>query len=96
MAGVIVLIAFIGAAIFAGAIAPFDPLKTSNDTFQSPSRQFLFGTDDLGRDIFSGVVYGAQTSILIGVTVALLSGLIGVFVGAGSNHAASKLAARQL
>ena len=87
MAGVIVLIAFIGAAIFAGAIAPFDPLKTSNDTFQSPSRQFLFGTDDLGRDIFSGVVYGAQTSILIGVTVALLSGLIGVFVGATAGYA---------
>ncbi|MEO6050293.1 MAG: ABC transporter permease [Pyrinomonadaceae bacterium] len=84
--GVIVLIAFIGAALFASRIAPHDPLKTSNDTFQSPSRQFLFGTDDLGRDIFSGVVYGAQTSILIGVTVALLSGLIGVFVGSTAGY----------
>ena len=87
MAGVIVLMAFIGATIFAGALAPFDPMKTSNDTFHPPSRQFLFGTDDLGRDIFSGVVYGAQTSILIGVTVALLSGLIGVFVGSTAGYA---------
>ncbi len=74
VAGVIVLIVFIGAAFFASRVAPHDPLKTSNDTFQPPSWQFLFGTDDLGRDILSGVVYGAQTSILIGVTVELLSG----------------------
>ena len=86
MAGVIVLIGFIGATIFAAALAPHDPMKTSNDTFQPPSRQFLFGTDDLGRDIFSGVVYGARTSILIGVSVAFLSGLIGVFVGSAAGY----------
>ena len=82
MIGVFVLTLFFGAAIFADQITPYDPLKTSNETFQSPSRKFLFGTDDLGRDIFSGVIHGAQTSILVGVSVALLSGLIGVFVGA--------------
>ncbi|MCY7346705.1 MAG: ABC transporter permease [Pyrinomonadaceae bacterium] len=83
----IVLIIFFGAAIFADQIAPFDPLKTSNETFQTPSRKFLFGTDDLGRDVFSGVIHGAQTSILVGVSVALLSGLIGVFVGAVAGFA---------
>ena len=87
MSGGILLIAFIGATIFADRIAPYDPLKTTNETFQSPSQKFLFGTDDLGRDIFSGVVYGAQTSILIGVSVALLSGLIGVFVGSVAGYA---------
>lgn len=85
--GAFVLILFFGAAIFADQIAPFDPLKTSNETFQSPSRKFIFGTDDLGRDVFSGVIYGAQTSILVGVSVALLSGLIGVFVGAIAGYA---------
>jgi peptide/nickel transport system permease protein len=85
--GAIVLIIFFGAAIFANGIAPFDPLKTSNETFQSPSSKFLFGTDDLGRDIFSGVIHGAQTSILVGVSVALMSGLIGVFVGAVAGFA---------
>ena len=87
MISVFVLILFFGAAIFADGLAPYDPLKTSNETFQSPSRKFLFGTDDLGRDIFSGVIHGAQTSILIGVSVALLSGLIGILVGAIAGYA---------
>lgn len=82
-----VLIIFFGAAICADWVAPFDPLKTSNETFQSPSTKFLFGTDDLGRDVFSGVIYGARTSILIGVSVAFLSGIIGVFVGAVAGFA---------
>jgi peptide/nickel transport system permease protein len=84
---VFVLIIFFGAAIFADQIAPFDPLKTSNETFNLPSTKFLFGTDDLGRDVFSGVIYGARTSILIGVSVAFLSGVIGVFVGAVAAYA---------
>jgi len=87
MIGAIVLIVFFGTAIFADRIAPYDPQKTSNETFQSPSQKFLFGTDDLGRDVFSGVIYGAQTSILIGVSVALLSGLIGIFVGSVAGYA---------
>ena len=73
---------FLFAAVFADVIAPFDPLKTSNDTFQSPSVHFLFGTDDLGRDVFSGVVHGSRSSLLFGVFVSLISGLIGVMVGA--------------
>lgn len=87
MIGVFVLIFFFGAAIFADQLAPYDPLKTSDETFEPPSPKFLFGTDDLGRDIFSGVIHGAQTSILVGVSVALLSGLIGVFVGAIAGYA---------
>lgn len=85
--GLLVLLLFFGAAIFADQIAPFDPLKTSNETLRSPSLKFLFGTDDLGRDVLSGVIYGAQTSILVGVSVALLSGLIGVIVGATAGFA---------
>ncbi len=82
-----VLIIFILTAIFADQIAPFDPLKTSDFAFEPPSLKFLFGTDDLGRDIFSGVVHGARTSILIGVIVTLLSTLIGVSVGATAGYA---------
>ena len=87
MISAFVLAAFLGAAIFADFVAPFDPLKTSSETFQAPSPKFLFGSDDLGRDVFSGVVYGARTSILIGITVAFFSGLIGVFVGAAAGYA---------
>jgi peptide/nickel transport system permease protein len=87
LAGLFVLIIFLLVAIFADFIAPFDPLKTSAATFHSPSAKFLFGTDDLGRDIFSGVVHGARTSILIGVIVTILSTIIGVSVGAVAGYA---------
>ncbi len=73
---------FLFTAISADFIAPFDPLKTSNDTFQHPSWHFLFGTDDLGRDVFSGVVHGSRSSLMFSVFVSLASGLIGVLVGA--------------
>lgn len=82
----VVLIVFFLLAIFAPQIAPFDPLKISNESFQPPSQKFLFGTDDLGRDVLSGVIHGARTSVLIGVTVALLSGLIGVLIGATAGY----------
>jgi len=90
-AGLIVLLLFLVITIFADRIAPYDPLKTSNETLQSPSQKFVFGTDDLGRDVFSGVIYGARTSILIGVSVALFGGLIGVFVGSVAGFAGGNL-----
>ena len=84
---VILLAVFFCLAVFADQIAPFDPLKSSNETFQPPSRKFLFGTDDLGRDVLSGVIYGARTSLFIGISVAILSGLLGVVVGAAAGYA---------
>ena len=83
----IVLGLFFVAAVFADVVVPFDPAKTSNETFLSPSGRFLFGTDDLGRDVLSGVIQGSQTSILFGVFVSLVSGLIGVIVGATAAYA---------
>ena len=91
MAGLIVLLLFLVITIFADRIAPYDPLKTSNETLQSPSQKFVFGTDDLGRDVFSGVIYGARTSLLIGVSVALFGGLLGVFVGSVAGYAGGNL-----
>lgn len=86
-ASMIILGLFLAAAVFADFVVPFDPAKTSNDTFQSPSGRFLFGTDDLGRDVLSGVIQGAQTSILFGVFVSLVSGSIGVIVGSTAAYA---------
>ena len=87
LAAVAVLFVFIFAAIFAEQIAPHDPHRTSKESLHPPSGRHPFGTDDLGRDIFSGVVYGARTSIAIGVTVAVLSGLIGVLIGLTAGYA---------
>lgn len=87
LAGLCVLIIFVLTSVFADFIAPFDPLKTTDTAFQPPSTKYPFGTDDLGRDIFSGVVFGARTSILIGVLVTLISTAIGVLVGSAAGYA---------
>jgi peptide/nickel transport system permease protein len=87
MFGIALLILFFFAAVFADVIASRDPMKTSARIFQPPSSEFWFGTDDLGRDVFSGVIHGARVSISIGISVALLSGLLGVLVGAVAGYA---------
>src|ERR687897_1504843 len=57
-------------AVFAPAIAPFDPnFVNPADRLDPPSGKYWFGTDDLGRDVFSRVVYGARVSLLVGITV---------------------------
>ncbi|MCA1555339.1 MAG: ABC transporter permease [Acidobacteria bacterium] len=91
VAALVLLAVFLFVAVFAAQIAPRDPQKLSDAAFRPPSSEFLFGTDDFGRDVFSGVVYGARTSILIGVTVALSSGLLGVLVGLAAGYAGGLL-----
>jgi len=69
-------------AIFAPWIAPFDPLEQNYDEIlQPPSRQHLMGTDALGRDLFSRVVYGSRYALMIGIAVVLLELAIGAFLG---------------
>jgi peptide/nickel transport system permease protein len=84
--GVIIVLGLILTALFAKYIAPIDPnAQDYNSILIPPNGAHLFGTDDLGRDIFSRVVFGAQVSIkaalipvgiaiLFGVTIGLLSG----------------------
>lgn len=74
------------AALFADLLAPGNPWASVDLPFQPPSPAHLFGTDDLGRDLFAGVVHGARTSLLVGLTVTLLSGTFGVFVGVVSGY----------
>jgi peptide/nickel transport system permease protein len=74
-------------AVLAPLIAPFDPSKINfSDKLLPPGLAHLMGTDELGRDIFSRVIYGARTSLVIGVTVLLLSVLIGVPIGLVSGY----------
>lgn len=74
-------------AIFAPLIAPYDPSKISfSDKLVPPGWAHLMGTDELGRDIFSRVIYGARTSLVIGVTVLVFSMAIGVPIGLVSGY----------
>ncbi|TQK62197.1 peptide/nickel transport system permease protein [Brevibacillus sp. AG162] len=84
--GAVIILGLILVAIFAPLIAPFDPnAQDYNKILMSPDGEHLFGTDDLGRDIFSRVVYGARISIqaaLISVGIAMLIGVpIGLLSG---------------
>jgi peptide/nickel transport system permease protein len=70
-------------AIFAPWISPFDPFEQElSRRLLEPSAQHWFGTDLLGRDVFSRVLYGARISLQVGISVVLVSGVIGVIIGA--------------
>lgn len=78
---VLVLIALV--AIFAPMIAPYDPYAQDLTLInQPPSAEHWFGTDDVGRDLFSRVVYGTRISMLVGVVCEAICVPIGVILGA--------------
>lgn len=78
-----VLLIWLAVILFAPLIATQNPLTQSlPDRLRPPSSQYLFGTDKLGRDLFSRVAYGARISIPIGVMVIALAATIGTALGA--------------
>ncbi|ADN35654.1 binding-protein-dependent transport systems inner membrane component [Methanolacinia petrolearia DSM 11571] len=69
-------------AVFADVLAPYDYTeKNLQDRLQPPSFEHLFGTDQLGRDILTMVMYGARASLFVGFTVTFVSMMIGVSIG---------------
>ncbi|HET7153980.1 MAG TPA: hypothetical protein VFI87_01300, partial [Hyphomicrobiaceae bacterium] len=80
--GAIVLLLLIGMAIFAPFLGTIDPQAISPvRRLRKPSEAYWFGTDMLGRDIYSRVVYGARVSLTVGLSVALFATLIGLAIG---------------
>jgi peptide/nickel transport system permease protein len=82
LVGAAIAILWFVVAIFAPLIAPHDPLEQSFVPFSSPSADHLFGTDELGRDGFSRVVYGARISLPLGLLLVTLAATIGGLLGA--------------
>jgi len=80
--GFSVLVFFILVAIFAPFIAPYDPDEIVEDETLPPSAKHFFGTDDLGRDIFSRAVFGARISLTVGIVAVSIAILIGTLMGA--------------
>lgn len=89
--GIILLAIIILLALFAPLIATHDPFSLNDDMVNPPSKNYLLGTDGLGRDIFSGILYGARTSIIIGVVAASISGIVGTLVGGISGFYGGKI-----
>lgn len=86
MVGMVVLGLILFCAVFAPLIAPYDPLAISRNRLLPPGLDHLMGTDNLGKDVFSGILYGARITLLIGVLAGLTSLGIGLIFGALSGY----------
>jgi peptide/nickel transport system permease protein len=79
-AGIILLL--ILTAIFASVLAPYDPLETRPDIrLQPPGREHLFGTDDIGRDVLSRIIYGSRISLWVGLLAVGIGTAAGMVIG---------------
>jgi peptide/nickel transport system permease protein len=86
VAGLAVIVVLVVMATFARFIAPYDPTSIEFRSFQSPSTTHFFGTDNLGRDVFSRVVYGGQTSLKVGIIATFVGTFGGAIVGLTSGY----------
>jgi len=93
MAGLLLVLAILAAALLSSLLAPFDPqLQSLADRLLPPFSQagdgsfHLLGTDQLGRDLLSRLVYGARVSLLVGLGASLLAGLVGVLLGLAAGY----------
>ena len=84
--GLIILVVFLLCAIFASLLAPYDPNEMSMDMMSAPSFQHLLGTDDLGRDLFSRIIWGTQVSLFVGFITVAISMIVGVFLGVWAGY----------
>ena len=79
--GLIFLAILLFIAIFGPLFAPYNPYRLNNDLLTAPCAKYPLGTDNLGHDILSQILYGASTSLKIGIIAALISAFIGVTLG---------------
>ncbi|WP_092484167.1 ABC transporter permease [Desulfoscipio geothermicus] len=87
LVGILLVTALTVIAIFAPCIAPSDPVKINIlDRLEAPSVKHPFGTDEVGRDILTRVIYGARLSLGVGITAVVIAGLIGSSIGAVSGY----------
>lgn len=79
------------AALFADLIAPYNPVATNYaHMFHRPSAQFWMGTDTFGRDVFSRLLYGSRTALLVGFTASLAGATLGAIIGVASAYFGGK------
>jgi peptide/nickel transport system permease protein len=82
-----VILALVLTAAFAGSLATHDPIRTdAGHTLAAPTRAHWLGTDNLGRDIYSRIVYGARVSLIVGLGATLLGAVIGAIIGLLSGY----------
>jgi peptide/nickel transport system permease protein len=92
LAGLVVVLLVIFCALFAPWVAPFDPRAINfADKLVPPGLAHPFGADDLGRDILSRVIFGARTSLIIGITVLAIALAVGIPIGLMAGYYGGRL-----
>lgn len=90
--GVVLFAVILLASVFAPLLTSYDPLGVDMSTvLEAPSREHILGTDKIGRDIFSRILYGGRISILVGLGSALGAAFIGVLLGAYAGYKGGKI-----
>src|SRR5881628_1627375 len=89
--GGLIVIAWLLAALFAPFVAPYDPIKVNViEALQPPNPQHWFGTDDLGRDVLSRVIWGSRVSLSVGLISVSIGLLVGTSVGLAAGYLGGK------
>lgn len=90
--GTFIVISIIIIAIFAPFIAPSDPVKNNLlNSLEAPGKKHLLGTDSLGRDQLSRIIYGSRISLMLGFTTQLINTIIGVILGVTAGYFGGRL-----
>jgi len=98
MIGLVLFLVVVAAALFAPQISPYNPLaqnlrdsKIPPAWYQGGSLDYLFGTDNLGRDIFSRIIYGTRVSLTVGFFGVLIAGTLGLVLGAIAGYVGGRV-----
>jgi peptide/nickel transport system permease protein len=87
IAGLVIILVIIGLAIFAPLITSYNPIAQNlNDTLQGPSAHHLLGTDQLGRDVFTRLLYGARVDLKVGFIAVLFPFVLGTVLGSVAGY----------
>jgi peptide/nickel transport system permease protein len=85
--GTIIIVMLILVAIFAPLLAPYDPNEQHLTQVRvSPGIQYKLGTDDLGRDVLSRLIYGSRISLLVGIVAITIAGIFGISLGLAAGY----------
>ena len=96
-AGLLFVVLIVLAAIFAPVVSPYDPYASNLDEnglpvrLEGPGASFLLGTDALGRDVLSRIIYGARISLFVGLGAVALGTLFGALIGLVSGYFVGKI-----
>jgi ABC-type dipeptide/oligopeptide/nickel transport system permease subunit len=86
LAGLVIIAFFLFNALFPQVLAPYDPYELVAPPFTKPSSQFWLGTNDIGQDILSEIIWGARVSMTVGVVAGFLAVIGGLLVGVGAGY----------